>query len=123
MTAPDVLVIGAGIVGAAVAHELRRRGLTVNLLDARRPAATDAGMGHLVTMDEDAAEKGERRHEADGAVAAHAEVADVVEVDDAAVAAGMFGLAEHATDDDIVAAWLVGERSAPVVVLLSLIHI
>ncbi len=56
MTPPDVLVVGAGIVGAAIAHELRQRGITVSLLDARCPAATDAGMGHLVTMEDDAAE-------------------------------------------------------------------
>lgn len=52
----DVLIIGAGIVGAAVARELSRAGCTVAALDARLPAATHAGMGHLVVMDDDAAE-------------------------------------------------------------------
>lgn len=52
----DVIVIGAGIVGAAVAHELAAEGLDVTVFDARLPAATDAGMGHLVVMDDDPAE-------------------------------------------------------------------
>lgn len=52
----DVIVIGAGIVGAACAHELARNGLDVCVIDARFAAATAAGMGHLVVMDDDAAE-------------------------------------------------------------------
>jgi glycine/D-amino acid oxidase-like deaminating enzyme len=53
---PDVLVVGAGIVGAACAHELARAGLSVHVLDARLGGATNAGMGHLVVMDDNAAE-------------------------------------------------------------------
>jgi len=52
----DVLVIGAGIVGAACAYELARAGLSVRVLDARFGSATAAGMGHLVVMDDNAAE-------------------------------------------------------------------
>ncbi len=52
----DVIVIGAGIVGAACAHELARGGLDVLVLDDRRGGATAAGMGHLVVMDDNPAE-------------------------------------------------------------------
>lgn len=52
----DVLVIGAGIVGAACAHELAHAGLSVHVVDARLGGATQAGMGHLVAMDDNAAE-------------------------------------------------------------------
>lgn len=52
----DVLVIGAGIVGAACAHALAEAGLDVLVLDDRRGGATGAGMGHLVVMDDNAAE-------------------------------------------------------------------
>jgi glycine/D-amino acid oxidase-like deaminating enzyme len=52
--AHDVLVVGAGIVGAACALALREEGLTVALIDAGSPGAgvTAAGMGHLVALDE-----------------------------------------------------------------------
>ena len=52
----DVIVIGAGIVGAACAHALAQAGLQVLVLDARTGGATGAGMGHLVVMDDNAAE-------------------------------------------------------------------
>jgi glycine/D-amino acid oxidase-like deaminating enzyme len=50
----DVLVVGAGIVGAACALALREEGLDVGLLDAGTPGAgvTAAGMGHVVALDE-----------------------------------------------------------------------
>lgn len=52
--AVDVLVAGAGIVGAACALALREEGLTVALVDAASPGSgvTAAGMGHLVALDE-----------------------------------------------------------------------
>lgn len=53
---PDVIVIGAGIVGAACAQALAQAGQLVLVLDARRSGATDAGMGHLVVMDDNPAE-------------------------------------------------------------------
>jgi glycine/D-amino acid oxidase-like deaminating enzyme len=37
-TGRDVLVVGAGIVGAATAYELARRGVHVTVLEGRRPA-------------------------------------------------------------------------------------
>jgi glycine/D-amino acid oxidase-like deaminating enzyme len=54
----DVLVIGAGIVGAACAHELCEAGAQVELIDEGTPGggATAAGMGHLVVIDEPEAE-------------------------------------------------------------------
>ncbi|RSZ38301.1 MULTISPECIES: FAD-dependent oxidoreductase [unclassified Variovorax] len=52
----DVIVIGAGIVGAACAHALARAGAKVLVLDAGIGGATGAGMGHLVVMDDNAAE-------------------------------------------------------------------
>ncbi|HEY1150973.1 MAG TPA: FAD-dependent oxidoreductase [Pseudoduganella sp.] len=54
----DVLVVGAGIVGAAVADALSARGLQVLVVeqDTVGSGATAAGMGHLVAMDDNAAE-------------------------------------------------------------------
>jgi D-hydroxyproline dehydrogenase subunit beta len=51
---PDVLVIGAGIVGAACAWTLQREGMRVALVDASTPGGgvTGAGMGHLVALDD-----------------------------------------------------------------------
>ncbi|AZC23148.1 NAD(P)/FAD-dependent oxidoreductase [Pseudomonas sessilinigenes] len=52
----DVIVVGAGIIGAACAHELALRGLRVLVLDDAVGGATGAGMGHLVVMDDNPAE-------------------------------------------------------------------
>jgi len=52
----DVIIVGAGIIGAACAHELAANGLDVLILDAGRGGATAAGMGHLVTLDDNPAE-------------------------------------------------------------------
>src|SRR5512139_339039 len=54
----DVAVIGAGIVGAAVAAECARAGMRVLVID-RGPVgggATAAGMGHVVVMDDSEAQ-------------------------------------------------------------------
>ncbi|MEO7217240.1 MAG: FAD-dependent oxidoreductase [Gemmatimonadaceae bacterium] len=59
MTArPDVIVIGAGIVGAACAEAITRSGRRVLILDASFAGSgtTAAGMGHLVVMDDTPAE-------------------------------------------------------------------
>jgi len=50
----DVVIVGAGIVGAACADELARRGLRVAVADADvvGSGATAAGMGHIVVMDD-----------------------------------------------------------------------
>ncbi|WP_019938136.1 FAD-binding oxidoreductase [Bordetella sp. FB-8] len=55
---PDVVVIGAGIVGAACAHELAAHGLSVQVVDRAGigTGTTAAGMGHLVVMDDTPAE-------------------------------------------------------------------
>lgn len=52
----DVIIVGAGIIGAACAHAFAERGLAVLLLDDQRGGATAAGMGHLVVMDDNPAE-------------------------------------------------------------------
>lgn len=54
----DVIIVGAGIVGAACAAECVQAGLTTLVLD-RGPigsGTTGAGMGHLVVMDDSAAQ-------------------------------------------------------------------
>lgn len=56
--APDLIIVGAGIVGAACAGECARAGLKVLILD-RGPVGggtTGAGMGHLVVMDDSEAQ-------------------------------------------------------------------
>ena len=57
-TRPDVVVIGAGIVGAACAHALTREKLHVLVLEAGFPGGgtTAAGMGHIVVMDDSPAQ-------------------------------------------------------------------
>ena len=55
---PDVLIVGAGIVGAACAYYLSREGLRVELVDSgfAGRGTTAAGMGHLAVMDDSEAE-------------------------------------------------------------------
>jgi glycine oxidase len=50
----DIIVIGAGIVGCAVAHELARRGASVQVVDDRPPGmgATQASAGMLAPYTE-----------------------------------------------------------------------
>jgi D-hydroxyproline dehydrogenase subunit beta len=54
----DVVIIGAGIVGAACAAECAREGLSVAIVEAGivGGGATAAGMGHLVVMDDSEAQ-------------------------------------------------------------------
>jgi glycine/D-amino acid oxidase-like deaminating enzyme len=54
----DVVIIGAGIVGAACADEFARRGLRVMVIDREviGGGATAAGMGHIVVMDDSEAQ-------------------------------------------------------------------
>ena len=56
--APDIVVIGGGIVGTACAAELARRGLGICLVEGAclGAGATAAGMGHLVVMDDSEAQ-------------------------------------------------------------------
>ena len=55
---PDVLIVGAGIVGVACARELARAGRSVMVLerDVVGSGATAAGMGHIVVMDDSPAQ-------------------------------------------------------------------
>ncbi|MGA7522710.1 MAG: FAD-dependent oxidoreductase [Acidobacteriaceae bacterium] len=54
----DVVVVGAGIVGAACARACARRGLRTVVVDAAGigGGATAAGMGHIVVMDDSPAQ-------------------------------------------------------------------
>ena len=54
----DVVIVGAGIVGAACADECARQGMRVAVLDcdAVGSGATAAGMGHIVVMDDSEAQ-------------------------------------------------------------------
>ncbi|MEO6921442.1 MAG: FAD-dependent oxidoreductase [Collimonas sp.] len=54
----DVLIVGAGIIGAACADALAAEGLAVMVVEreATGSGATAAGMGHLVVMDDNPAE-------------------------------------------------------------------
>ncbi|MGH7670983.1 MAG: NAD(P)/FAD-dependent oxidoreductase [Gemmatimonadaceae bacterium] len=55
---PDVVVVGAGIVGAACAHALARDQFRVLVCEAAFPGGgtTAAGMGHIVVMDDSPAQ-------------------------------------------------------------------
>jgi glycine/D-amino acid oxidase-like deaminating enzyme len=54
----DVAIVGGGIVGCACARAASRAGLRVGVFEGQRigAGATAAGMGHLVTIDDDPAE-------------------------------------------------------------------
>ncbi|MGA8309440.1 MAG: FAD-dependent oxidoreductase [Terriglobales bacterium] len=54
----DVVVVGAGIVGAACADECARQGMRVGIVDRDviGGGATAAGMGHIVVMDDSEAQ-------------------------------------------------------------------
>jgi glycine/D-amino acid oxidase-like deaminating enzyme len=58
MSHPDVVVVGAGIVGAACAEALARDGLRVLVLEAGYAGGgtTAAAMGHVVVMDDSPAQ-------------------------------------------------------------------
>jgi glycine/D-amino acid oxidase-like deaminating enzyme len=55
---PDVVVVGAGVVGAACAYYLAREGVRVVVLDRAFAGGgvTAAGMGHIAVMDESEAQ-------------------------------------------------------------------
>jgi glycine/D-amino acid oxidase-like deaminating enzyme len=54
----DIVIVGAGIVGAACACEFAQAGFRVAIVEAGIPAgaATAAGMGHIVVMDDSPAQ-------------------------------------------------------------------
>jgi hypothetical protein len=94
------------------------------LLKATSPLASNwASMGPTggVELDRarlEAAQVRQRHDEADGAVAAHAEVADIVEEDDAELAGLVMRLDEERAHDDVGAARFADDGRAEVVVLL-----
>lgn len=55
---PDALVVGAGVVGAAVARALAAEGMRVQVLESGFPGGgtTAAGMGHVVVMEDSPAQ-------------------------------------------------------------------
>lgn len=55
---PDVVVVGAGVVGAACALALAREGLAVQIVEADFPGggSTGVAMGHIVVMDDSPAQ-------------------------------------------------------------------
>lgn len=55
---PDVLVVGAGIIGAACAMRLAEEGLAVRVIDKARPAGetTASAMGQITVMDDSEAQ-------------------------------------------------------------------
>ncbi|MBM3794110.1 MAG: FAD-binding oxidoreductase [Acidobacteria bacterium] len=53
---PDVVIVGAGMVGAACAAALAREGLHVETIGEPAGGATAAGMGHIVAMDDSEAQ-------------------------------------------------------------------
>ena len=57
-SSPSVIVVGAGVVGAACAEALAEGGCRVSVLEAAFPGAgaTGAAMGHLVVMDDSEAQ-------------------------------------------------------------------
>lgn len=56
--APDAIVVGAGVVGAAVAYCLSADGVQVDVLDSgfAGGGTTGGGMGHVVVLDDSAAQ-------------------------------------------------------------------
>jgi D-hydroxyproline dehydrogenase subunit beta len=55
---PDAVVVGAGVIGAAIARALVLEGLRVEVLDSgfTGGGTTSAGMGHVVVMDDSPAQ-------------------------------------------------------------------
>ena len=94
MEQPDVIVIGAGIIGAACAHALARAGRRVRVVDAGQGGATHAGMGHLVVMDDNAAEMALSQY----SVAAWAALAPQMPADCAYQACGTLWVAADAEE-------------------------
>ena len=77
----DVILVGAGIVGAACADEFARRGMRVCVVDRDGIGcgATAAGMGHVVVMDDSEAQFALTRYSQELWRAMRAELPDDVE--------------------------------------------
>ena len=82
-THPDVIIVGAGIVGAACAEALSAEGFRVTVIDSRGVGAgtTAAGMGHLVVMDDSEAQFALTRYSVELWKQVASELPDVVELD------------------------------------------
>ena len=91
------LAAADGVIGQRHPHRAHRR------LDAVLPRR-------------DAAQFGQRAHHADGAVPAHAQVADVVEEDDARRVFRLVGIEEESPDDDVRTSGLENDAASEVVV-------
>jgi glycine/D-amino acid oxidase-like deaminating enzyme len=80
----DVIVVGAGIVGAACADELARRGMHVAVVEREMvgSGATAAGMGHIVVMDDSDAQFALTRYSQQLWRAARHELPDDVEYEE-----------------------------------------
>lgn len=80
---PEVVVIGAGIVGAACALDLAREGISVTVAEEGYPGAgtTAAAMGHIVVMDDSEAQFALTRYSQILWDEAHAELPANVEFD------------------------------------------
>src|ERR1700722_5361643 len=63
----DVVILGAGIVGSACAHECALAGMRVGIVEPAVPsgAASAAGMGHLVVIDDTPAQLALSRYSRD----------------------------------------------------------
>ena len=83
MSASHVVIVGAGIVGAACADALAREGIRVTVIESAGIAArtTAAGMGHLVVMDDSEAQFALTRYSVDLWTRFAPEMPDDVEMD------------------------------------------
>jgi len=113
----DVVIIGAGIVGAACAAESAAAGLKVAIVEAKMigGGATAAGMGHLVVMDDSEAQFALTRYSQTLWEELKTELSDDVEFDDCGtiwVAADEQEMAEVARKEKYYS-----ERGVPVEVL------
>ncbi len=102
MAAPDVIVVGAGIIGCAIARELARRGVPVRVFEARSigAGATQASAGVLAPYIE-AGEGGPLFDMALRSLAMYDHfVQDVAEDSGIAIEYRRIGTLEVATDDE-----------------------
>src|SRR5437764_3539613 len=118
-TSYDVLIVGAGIVGAACADACAREGMRVAVVDSDMVGggATAAGMGHIVVMDDSEAQFALTRYSQQLWQALRTELPDDVEYE-------QNGTIWVATDDEEMAEVLrkrefYSERGVPTNVLDS----
>jgi len=113
----DVVVVGAGIVGAACADEFAGRGMRVAVVDGNSvgSGATAAAMGHIVVMDDSEAQFALTRYSQRLWEQLHAELPSEVEFDQC----GTVWVA--ADDEEMAEVWrkqkLYKQRSVPTEVL------